>query len=464
MILGTLQKISSGQYIHKGEAVRSCMFFMPPGAAKSTYATVVFPAWYMGRNPESQIILASYASDIARKHGKKARQICGSPEYSSVFGTTLKGDTRAAEEWALDNGSEYMSGGLLSGLTGNRADGLIVDDPVKGRQEAESEATRSSIWEAYTNDADSRLKPKDWWKCVIQTRWHEDDLAGRILPEEWRGESGVIRCRDGELWAVTCLQAECERDDDPLGRKRGELLWPEWFSAEHFRRFKKSPRLWRSLFQQTPTADEGSFFKREWFNAYDKAPQHLNVYMSGDFAVTEGGGDYTELGVWGVAPDKRIYLLDWWYGQTTADVWITEMVERFRFWKPQWFIGESGPIRRAIEPILKRRMFDDNSLCAIEWLPHGQANKEAAARPFQAICSQGLVYFPQNAMAERVKDQLLRFPAGRYVDAVDTCSLFGRFIDMTWSREAPKPKEPEIMLDKVELYVDDFFKPVEQAW
>jgi hypothetical protein len=145
-------------------------------------------------------------------------------------------------------------------------------------------------------------------------------------------------------------------------------------------------------------------------------------------------------------------------------VWITEIIERVRYWKPSWFIGESGPIRRAIEPILRRRMVDEAVFCAIEWLSHSTGNKEANARPFQAIAAQGLVYFPVNPQAEAVTDQLLRFPAGRYDDKVDACSLFGRFIDQTWSKQPPKPRDEGINLNTVTLKVSDFYEPTRREW
>lgn len=328
---------------------------------------------------------------------------------------------------------------LLAGLTGNRADGLLIDDPVAGREEAESPTVSDKIWDAYCDDARSRLKPNSW-RVIVQTRWHENDLAGRILPEKWNGESGLIQCRDGHAWEIICLPAICDRSDDPLGRKIGEGLWPEWFPMSHWEEFKFPPRSWLSLYQQKPTAEEGTYFKREWFRYYTERPQHMTVYMSGDFAVTDGDGDYTELGVWGVDPLDNIYLLDWWHGQTSADVWVKALVNLARKWEPVWFIGETGPIRRAIEPILRKEMELQSHYFAMEWLSGG--DKAANARPFQALCSVGKVHFPKTTDGARVIDQLLRFPAGKYDDAVDTCGLFGRFIDRTWKANAPKEQKP----------------------
>ncbi|WP_052763876.1 hypothetical protein [Microvirga massiliensis] len=181
------------------------MVFMPTGSAKSTYASVVFPTWFMGKRPGARHILTSYGSDLARRHGRRARQIVRSRAYQSLFGTALSADSSAADEWALTNGSEYMAGGILSGITGNRAHGLLIDDPVKGREDADSPVIRRKTLDAYEDDLKTRLIPGGWI-ALIQTRWHEDDLAGSILPRGWKGESGSIECRNGNVWKCCVCQ------------------------------------------------------------------------------------------------------------------------------------------------------------------------------------------------------------------------------------------------------------------
>lgn len=420
------------------------MAFMPPGSAKSTMCSVVAPTWVMGRKPRQQIILASYADELAIKHSKRARQVANSRRFKEIFDCGL--NSTASDQWSIGNESEYMASGIMAGITGNRADGLIIDDPVRGREAAESQTIRDKVWDEYLDSARSRLKPFGW-RAIISTRWHQDDLAGRILPKDWAGESGDILCQDGHIWHIICLPAEADRADDPLGRKLGEGLWPEWFGRGHWDEFKFPPRSWLSLYQQKPTSEQGTFFKREWFapHRYDTAPAlgNLSIYMSADFAVTEGDGDYTEIAVWGVDHLDNVYVLDWWSGQHTADIWCREILDRVDRFKPLWFVGETGPIRRAVEPFLMQAMRERKVFVACEWLPHGTANKEANARSFQALASVGRVHFPMHeAWAERVIDQLLRFPSGRHDDAVDTCSLFGRQLEKVWAGPRPPTKKP----------------------
>jgi len=419
---------------------------MPPGSAKSTYATVRFPAYFLGRAPNLGIITASYGSELATRFGGKVRNMVRTREYQRVFpGVELAEDEKAKGEFATSTGGYYFATGVGGGVTGRRADLAVIDDPIRGRADADSETTRNSTWNWYNDDLRTRLKPNASI-LLIQTRWHMDDLAGRILPEDWDGESGLITARDGEPWEVICLPAEA-RANDPLGRKPGDWLWTEWFSPAHWEQVKQSTllfdvRSWSSLYQQLPADELGTYFQRAWFeDRYDVRPAHLNCYLSGDFAVTDGGGDFTELAVWGVAPDSQIYVLDWWSGQTTSDVWIDAMLDLSKRWDAHTFIGEMGPIRRAVEPWLEQQKKTKGAALRCEWLTSA-GDKTASGRAFQAIASQRQVRFPRTQWAQRIIDQLTKFPAGRYDDAVDTCSLFGRFIASTWA--AVEPKAPKV--------------------
>lgn len=260
------------------------MIFAPPGSAKSTYASVVGTSWALGRRPNQQVILASYGSGIAAKQSRKVRTICKDPRWSSLWNgrPLLAEDQRAVDDWTLTNGSALMSAGLLAGITGNRADGVIIDDPVRNREEADSATIREKIYNEYIDTVMTRAKPK-MWCIIIQTRWHEDDLAGSILPAEYSGESGYIKCRDGQTWKVLCIPAEAEREDDPLGRDmhsddwRRRFLWPEWFPREHWSTWRDNPRAartWAALYQQRPAPFSGVHFNREMFRYYDpRLPQ-----------------------------------------------------------------------------------------------------------------------------------------------------------------------------------------------
>ncbi len=437
-LCGKLQDVADG-------IIPNLMVLMPPGSAKSTYSDVVFIPWFMARQPRRNVILASYASDIAKKQGRRARQLIQSKSFVNLMDVTLKDDQKAADEWALSNGSEYMAGGLLSGLTGNRAGLGVLDDPIKGREAAESETIRQKTWEAYIDDFCSRLIPGAP-QVMILTRWHEDDPAGRILPEGWDGESGLFDGRDGRKWYVICLPAIADRKDDPLGRKIGETLWPQWFNMEHWAPFQRNQRTWSSLYQQKPSPAEGTYFQRDWFKFWQKRPEHLHYYLTSDYATKEGEGDYTEHALWGICANGDPHLIDGWFGQATADVWIDEGLNLVRRYNPLCWFGESGVIKNVVEPYLRRRMIERSIHCRLEWLPSIH-DKPTRARPFQAMAALGRVQLPDTPYGQRCLSQMLTFPAGRNDDFIDAASLIGRAIDMAHPAIVPPKTERQQKFD-----------------
>ncbi len=154
---------------------------MPPGAGKSSYTSIVFPTHFMGRFPRSSVILTSYGDVLPRKFGRRARSIIRQPIYKRIFNCGLSEESTAVDEWALTNGSEWMAAGIMTGITGNRADVVVWDDLIKGREQADSDTTRNKTWDAYVDDLLTRKKPRAC-EVAVTTRWHEDDPAGRILP------------------------------------------------------------------------------------------------------------------------------------------------------------------------------------------------------------------------------------------------------------------------------------------
>jgi predicted phage terminase large subunit-like protein len=426
LICDELQSVAEGR-------TPNLLLLLPPGSAKSTYADVVFVPWFMAKYPRRNVILGSYASDIARKQGRRARQLIRSRSFATLFpDLELSAASSAADEWMLSNGGEYMAGGLLSGLTGNRAALGILDDPIKGRDAAESQLIRDKTWDAYIDDFCSRLTPGAP-QIMILTRWHQDDPAGRILPENWAGESGTFAGRDGRTWKVICLPAICERSDDPLGRKVGETLWPEWFNHEHWAPFQKNVRTWTSLYQQRPAPEEGTYFQKAWLKSWSERPEHLSIYGTSDFAVSEGKGDYTVHRVWGVDTKGDIYRLTGWRGQTASDEWIERLVDLMAIHKPFTWFGEAGVIQKAIEPMLIRRMRERGVFCNMQWLPSIQ-DKSTRARGFQARASMGAVHLEPDADTA----EFLAFPAGKHDDDVDCASLIGRALDELYPASAPK--------------------------
>ncbi len=211
--------------VEKGK-IKRLMLFEPPGHAKSTYASHLFPAWFLGRNPESRIIAASYTAQLATKFGRRVRNLFDLIEWPFPD-VALAADSKAADQWETVQGGEYFAAGVGGGIAGRRADLAIIDDPIKGRKDADSITVRENLWEWYRADLHNRLTPNAAI-ILIQTRWHEDDLAGHILPEDYKGKTGWVVGRDGERWFVVNLPALAERGD-AFGMAKGEALWPGWY-------------------------------------------------------------------------------------------------------------------------------------------------------------------------------------------------------------------------------------------
>ena len=389
--------------VERGEIDR-LMIFMPPRHGKSELASKRFPAWCLGRNPRRQIIAASYNSDLANDFGRNVRNIVAEPEFGQVFpGVALATDSAAANRMNTNHGGAYVAAGVGTAVTGRGANIALIDDPFKDREEADSERRRELVWDWYRSTLYTRLMPGGAI-VLIQTRWHEDDLAGRLLDQE----------RD--QWEVLEL---------PAINTQGKALWPEWYDETALARIKATigPREWSALYQQQPQPDEGTFFKREWFKNWQQLPK-LRYYGTSDYAVTDGGGDYTVLTIWGVDENGDVYRREQWKGQTASDEWIERELDLIAKYKPLCWFGEGGVIQKAIEPMLKRRMRERNVHCRLEWLP-SVADKPTRARSFQAMAATGRVHFEPGADLS----EFLVFPAGKHDDEVDTASLIGRAID-----------------------------------
>jgi predicted phage terminase large subunit-like protein len=197
------------------------------------------------------------------------------------------------------------------------------------------------------------------------------------------------------------------------------------------------------LYQQDPAPEDGDYFKREYFNDYGSAPTGMHYYGASDYAVTEGDGDFTEHGIFGLDANGDLYLMDWWRAQAASNVWIEKQCDLIGQYEPLIWFGESGPIKKAIEPFLKRRMQERMTPCRLEWLP-SIADKVVRARPFQARAAMGNVFIPKSApWLPDLMSQLMRFPAGKYDDGVDVCSLIGRGLEHARPPKAERPKKPE---------------------
>lgn len=270
LIASALQDVAEGR-------CDRLMLLLPPGSAKSTYASDLYPPWFLARKPRMNVIAASHTAGLAEQFGRRARERLA--EHGSLLGTQLADTGTAAGNWRTANGGTYYAVGVGGSVTGRRADCLLIDDPIASREDAESQRIRDKTWDWLRADAMTRLKPGG--KIVlVQTRWHPDDPAGRLLDQE------------PDRWRVLRLPAIAEDADDLLGRKPGVALWPEWEdeAALAEKRASVGEREWASLFQQRPRVQGGGLFKVAMIGALDALPAGGRFVRAWDLAATRATG------------------------------------------------------------------------------------------------------------------------------------------------------------------------------
>ena len=270
-LIERLERVASGE-------IDRLMVLMPPGSAKSTYASVLFPAWFLAQTSHSSIIGASHTASLAEDFSRRVLSVVRDNPRELGYGLTRE----SAELWTTTNGGRYRAAGVGGPITGQRADLFIIDDPVKSREDANSETMREKAYGWYRADVMTRLKPGARM-VLIMTRWHEDDLGGRLLLDAQAG---------GDQWDVLKLPAIAEGGSDPLGRLDGDALWPEWEDETALARKRAAigELEYAALFQQRPRVAEGSLFKIAMLGTVEARPAGGRLVRAWDLAATEQVG------------------------------------------------------------------------------------------------------------------------------------------------------------------------------
>lgn len=409
MLIEKLEAVARGD-------IQNLMVWMPPGSAKSTYASVLFPAWFLAQDTSKSIIAASHTAELASSFGRRVRNTIS--EHSATLGYDIASDNAAADRWQVAGGGEYISAGVGGSITGRRADLALIDDPVASRQDADSELKRNRAWEWYLFDLRTRLKPNGR-TIIIQTRWHEDDLSGRLIEHE------------AHKWEVLRLPMIAE-ENDQLGREIGEQLWAEWFTDDMVADAKRDERVWSALYQQRPSPETGDYFKKDWLRPTAQIPdvKTLAIYGGSDYAVSEGRGDYTVHVVIGVDPENRMYLLDLWRGQKDSSVWIDAFCDLVKQWKPLGWAEEAGQIKSSIGSFKMQRMRERQAYVHCDTFSTHGGNKSIRAQSIRGrIALNGIYYKHGEPWVNDLISEMMSFPAGKHDDQVDALGLVGQLLD-----------------------------------
>jgi predicted phage terminase large subunit-like protein len=374
---------------------------------------------------------------LADDFGRKVKNQINDEMFRAIFpGVALSGDSKSAKRFNVEGGiggyehtltkrGAYYAVGVGGPLTGRGAHLLLIDDPVKNREDAESELIRRKTKEWYTSTAYTRLMPGGAI-VIIQTRWHEDDLTGWLLSEH--GHEG---------WEVLTLPAISDE---------GQALWPEQYPVDQLEKIKLAvgPRDWSALYQQRPSPETGDYFKREWIRTAANVPprDQMLIYGASDYAVTSGGGDYTVHVIVGIDSDDRMWLLDLWRQKASSEVWVDAFCDLVLKWRPVGWAEETGQIKSGVGPFLVKRMMERAAYVAREKFPT-RGDKAVRAQSIRGrMAMNGLWVEAGSPFLADLVSEMVSFPVGVHDDQVDALGLVGQLMDRMSGGSKPKANTP----------------------
>ena len=383
----------------RGEIKRLAVF-MPPRHGKSNLVSELFPAWYLGKNPNHQVMFTTYGQDLADGFGRKVRNAVADARHTRSFPEcVLAEDSQSAKRFNTTAGGVYYAVGAGGAVTGRGADLLLIDDPLKNREEADSRLIRDKLWDWYASTAYTRLMPGGA-VVVVQTRWHEDDLSGRLLQGE-------------EDWTVINLPAVAEHGD-PLGRRPGDALWPEQYDLPALENIRRTigEREFTALYQQRPSPLEGALFRRDWIQRKEPPRSGTRIAMGVDLALsTKQSADYTAMVVMQRDEFGKLYVVD----AIRERVDFPGALRLIRLMADKWKPHEIAIEQVAYQAVVVQELLRSTTLPIRGVLP--DKDKVTRAQPLALRYEQGLVHHSQ--LPSWFEDEMLSFPQAQHDDAVD---------------------------------------------
>lgn len=420
-----LQRVEAGE-------IKTLVISLPPGTAKSTYTSRSFAQWFMGLHPDRRVLAIANTQKFAEDElSKPNRDAIQQDEWKLAFpDVEINPDVRSASFWRLENWKgSYACRGAGAGAAGLRANLILADDLYKNAEDALSATVQAKIWRWWTADIMSRMLP-DAPMILVNTRWHSHDVAGEIEtmwndPAKRDGVSGPC--------VIVNIPAQCiEEDKDPLGRKEGEWIWPEFYSAKHWeiRRNATSPTEWSSLYMGQPLDKFGEYIAEDEFKRYDQVPQNkpnapvewVKTVMSTDTAAKgQDRSDYTVMLIFRVRPDGTHCLVDCWRGKKRLEEVMGTMNTLMKQWAVDYCIVEdSGMGMQILENYAGK-----THAPLLKYTPSGKGSKAFRFDPASKWIISGRVQLPKQASwLNDFMTELIAFPNGDYDDQVDAFSQY----------------------------------------
>ena len=382
---------------------------MPPRHTKSEFASYLFPAWMVGRNPKLKIIQATHTGELAIRFGRKAKNLIDSEEYAKIFKTRLQEDSQAAGRWETAQGGEYFAAGVGGAITGRGADLLIIDDP-HSEQDAMSPTAMENAYEWYTSGPRQRLQPGG--KIIlVMPRWSKKDLTGILLQNQKEVKA--------DQWEVVEFPAILDHGPKP------EAVWPEYWKLDELEKVKATLPVgkWNDQWMQRPTSEEGALIKREWWRKWeeDYIPNLHYVIQSYDTAfLKKETADFSAITTWGVFyPNEdspaNLILVDAIKGRYEFPELRRIALDQYKYWNPESVIIEAKAAGLPLTYELRQM-----DIPVQNFTPSKGNDKHVRVNTCAPRFESGMIWAPDQKFAEEVIEECAAFPHGDHDDLVDS--------------------------------------------
>jgi predicted phage terminase large subunit-like protein len=412
----------------------------PPGSAKSTYTSHALPAYFLGHYPDKNVILATHTSDLSERWSRKVRNTLNSSRHRNVFPKSeLSQDSTSVSRWATRAGGELLAAGVGGSILGFRADLGVLDDPISGYEQAQSLTQLQKIHSWYETDFVTRLKP-DAKVVLICQRLSPNDLAGYLIARNeanpTRRQRLLILRMEAHCTCGGCAEGAARLTCDPLGRTPGERLWPEWYTPEMVADAKRDDFKWRTLYQQRPPSDEGSWVSTEEIQ-FRPTPGGPGIsggpgtyYGMSDLALSVNTGDYSVHLIVAIDTNGDWDIVDAARERVDPDQSASRVVSLCETYSPtEWLIDDDNA-SKVFGPLVATAARQRGVTVPWKTMPMRGQNKETRAAPLRGMFKRRKVYMPANAhFTPWLTKELLTFPnaIGQGVDdGVDALGLLGR--------------------------------------
>lgn len=431
---------------------------LPPGSAKSTYASVIFPCWLLAQDPTVQVLCVSASEGLAEEFSRRRRQILRSDAWQRLAGSSLHADAQSLSKQITLAGGGITAAGQGGSIQGLRADYLISDDLVRGFEQANSVSQLDKIFNWYLSEARSRLKPGGK-ELLIATRWSAFDPIGRFMELAELGK---------EEWKFIRIPMLCDSPNDPLNRQLNEMLWPEWFTPEMLKDAQRDPAIFNCLYQQRPLAESGEWCPPSHLNVAHRSdnPKPMRYVIGVDIALSiTAKSDFTVFALIGIDTRGKIYIVDLYRNQESPEKTSADFVKFCAKYKPVACYLDNDNASKVWSTLVWQESKRQGIAVPLSLVKMGNKDKETRAAPLRTYLLNDQVTINQDTWTTTLLDEFTKFPAVRHDDIVDAVGVAAsQLLKVSSPKERIKVEpeiQPQIGLENGKLVInsglDDLF-------